>query len=166
MLYQINACPGVVATLPCSPVQTASQAGLPQGLRYTYWRDFDPRISVAWRPFGNAKTVLRAGFGVYTAPQLGGVPYQMTGLASTPSLFYVNGLDANGKPLFPLPSVAFGNGGLTPAIVGAYEYYVAQQIHYRPAVNSMERHAGTPVLRKLECEGPLSSRGTCPALMD
>jgi len=130
VLYQINACPGVVATLPCSPVQTASQAGLPQGLRYTYWRDFDPRISLAWRPFGNNRTVIRTGFGVYTVPQLGGVAYQMTGLASTPSLIYVNGI-ANGKPLFQLPSVAFGNGGLTPDIVGTYEYYVAQQIHYR-----------------------------------
>jgi hypothetical protein len=130
VLYQLNACPGVVATLPCSPVQTASQAGLPQGLRYTYWRDFDPRISIAWRPFADGKTVLRAGFGLYTVPQLGGVAYQMTGLASTPSLIYVNGL-SNGKPLFQLPSVAFGNGGLTPDIVGTYEYYVAQQIHYR-----------------------------------
>jgi hypothetical protein len=66
VLYQLNACPGVVSTLPCSPVQTASAAGLPQGLRYTYWRDFNPRISLAWRPFGDDKTVLRTGFGVYT----------------------------------------------------------------------------------------------------
>jgi hypothetical protein len=54
----------------------------------------------------------------------------MTGLASTPSLIYVNDI-VNGKPLFQLPSVAYGNGGLTPDIVGTYEYYVAQQIHYR-----------------------------------
>ena len=130
VLYQINACPGVVSTLPCSPVQTASQAGLPQGLRDTYWKDFDPRISLAWRPFGNNKTVFRAGWGLYAVPQLGGVAYQMTGLASTPSLIYVNDI-VNGKPLFQLPSVAYGNGGLTPDIVGTYEYYVAQQIHYR-----------------------------------
>ena len=137
VLYQINACAnnsvrtsGVLASLPCSPVQTASQAGLPQGLRYTYYKDFDPRVSLAWRPFGNDKTVLRTGFGIYTVPQLGGVAYQMTGLASTPSLFYFNQL-VNGKALFQLPSVAFGNGGLTPDIVGTYEYFVAQDIHYR-----------------------------------
>jgi len=130
VLYQINACPGVVDTLPCSPVQTASQAHLPQGLRYTYWKDFDPRISLAWRPFGNDKTVIRTGFGIYTVPQLGGVAYQMTGLASTPSLFYFNFL-ANGKPQYQLPSVSYGNGGLVPQIVGTYEYYVAQDIHYR-----------------------------------
>ena len=137
VLYQINACTdnsnsrsGVLASLPCSPVQTASQAGLPQGLRDTYWKDFDPRISLAWRPFGNDKTVFRTGFGIYTVPQLGGVAYQMTGLASTPSLFYLNGL-VNGKPLYQLPSVAFGNGGLTPDTIGTYEYYVSQQIHFR-----------------------------------
>jgi len=130
VLYQLNACPGVIATLPCSPVQTANQAGLPQGLRYTYWKDFNPRVSLAWRPFGDSKTVVRTGFGIYTVPQLGGVAYQMTGLASTPSLFYVNRI-VDGKPLFQLPAVGFGNGGLTPDIVGTYEYYVAQQIHYR-----------------------------------
>ena len=130
VLYVLNACPGVISTLPCSPVQTASQAGLPQGLRYTDWRDFDPRLSLAWRPFANGKTVFRTGFGIYTVPQLGGVAYQMTGLASTPSLFYFNAL-VNGKPLFQLPAVTYGNGGLTPDTIGSYEYYVAQQIHYR-----------------------------------
>ena len=133
VLYQINACsiqPLPVATLPCSPVETASQAGLPQGLRYTDYKNFDPRIAAAWRPFGNDKTVFRAGFGVFTVPTLGGVAYQMTGTASTPSLNYANAI-VNGQPLFQLPSVAFGNGGLTPDIVGTYYFYVAQQIHYR-----------------------------------
>jgi len=130
VMYVLNACPGIVSTLPCTPFQTASQAGLPQGLRYTYWKDFDPRISLAWRPFGDNKTVFRTGFGLYTVPQLGGVAYQMTGLASTPSLFYFNAL-VNNQPLFQLPSVAYGNGGLTPQSIGSYEYYVTQQIHYR-----------------------------------
>ena len=130
VLYSINACPGVVDTLPCSPVQTASQAGLPQGLRYTYYRNFDPRIGIAWRPFGNDRTVFRTGFGIFTVPTLGGVAYQMTGTASTNSPFYFNAL-VNGKALFQLPSVAYGNGGLVPADVGTYTFDVAQQIHYR-----------------------------------
>ncbi len=130
VLYSINACPGVVNTLPCSPVQTASQAGLPQGLRYTYYRNFDPRIGIAWRPFGNDKTVFRTGFGIFTVPTLGGVAYQMTGTGSTNSPFYFNAL-VNGKPLFQLPVVAYGNGGLVPSDVGTYTFDVAQQIHYR-----------------------------------
>lgn len=130
VLYSINACPGIVSTLPCSPVQTASQAGLPQGLRYTYYHDFDPRIGLAWRPFGNDRTVFRAGFGIFTVPTLGGVAYQMTGTASTNSPFYYNAL-VNGQPLFQLPSVAYGNGGLVPSDVGTYTFDVAQQIHYK-----------------------------------
>jgi hypothetical protein len=130
VLYSINACPGTVATLPCSPVQTASQAGLPQGLRYTYYKDFDPRIGLAWRPFGNDKTVFRTGFGIFTVPTLGGVAYQMTGTGATNSPTYVNAL-VNGKPLFQLPQVAYGNGGLVPSDVGTYTFDVAQQIHFR-----------------------------------
>ncbi len=130
VLYSINACPGVVSTLPCSPVETATQAGLPQGLRYTYWKDFDPRFGIAWRPFGDDNTVFRAGIGIFTVPQLGGVAYQMTGTASTNSPTYVNSL-INGKPLFQLPQVSYGNGGLTPSDVGTYTFDVAQQIHFR-----------------------------------
>lgn len=52
--------------LPCSNVKTASQDGVSAGLRQIYWRDFDPRISVACRPFGDNKTVFRAGFGIFT----------------------------------------------------------------------------------------------------
>ena len=129
VLYSINQCPGIVNTLPCSPVQTASQAGLPQGLRYTYYGDYDPRIGAAWRPFGD-KTVFRAGFGLFTVPTLGGVAYQMTGTGSTNSPFYFNAL-VNNTPLFQLPSVAYGNGGLVPADVGTYTFDVAQQIHYK-----------------------------------
>ena len=162
VLYQLNACPGVLTTIPCSPVQTASQAGLPQGLRFTYWKDFDPRISLAWRPFGDNKTVFRTGFGIYTVPQLGGVAYQMTGLASTPTLIYINSI-VNGKPLFQLPAVAYGNGGLTPSIVGTYEYYVAQQIHYRDPQSTqwnvtLERQFGSSWSARLSYIGENSYR--------
>jgi len=162
VLYQLNACPGVLTTIPCSPVQTASQAGLPSGLRYTYWKDFNPRISLAWRPFGDNKTVFRAGFGIYTVPQLGGVAYEMTGLASTPSLIYINSI-ANGKPLFQLPAMAYGNGGLTPSIVGTYEYYVAQQIDYRDPQSTqwnvtLEREFGSSWSARLSYIGENSYR--------
>ncbi|MBV9771867.1 MAG: carboxypeptidase regulatory-like domain-containing protein [Bryobacterales bacterium] len=130
VLYSINTCPGVVNTVPCSPVLTASEAHLPQGLRYTYYRNFDPRFGVAWRPFNNDKTVFRAGFGIFTVPTLGGVAYQMAGTGATNSPTYVNAL-VNGSPLFQLPSVAYGNGGLVPSDVGTYTFDVAQQINYR-----------------------------------
>jgi hypothetical protein len=133
VLYSINACslnPLPNPALPCSPVETASQAGLGQGLRQTYWKDFDPRIGIAWRPFNDDKTVLRAGIGIFTVPQLGGVAYQMTGTAATNSPTYTNAM-VNGQPLFTLPSMAYGNGGLVPSLVGTYTFDVAQQTNFR-----------------------------------
>ncbi|MGB9433975.1 MAG: carboxypeptidase regulatory-like domain-containing protein, partial [Candidatus Acidiferrum sp.] len=56
-LESFNACslPGRNKSLACSNVETASQAGVTQGLRKLYLRDFDPRISVAYRPFKDSK---------------------------------------------------------------------------------------------------------------
>jgi hypothetical protein len=58
-------------SVPCTNVMSANQAGLPQGLRHTPLRDFDPRVSIAYRPFKDDKTVIRAGFGLFTMTTLG-----------------------------------------------------------------------------------------------
>jgi hypothetical protein len=133
VLYTFNSCslsPLPNPALPCTPFESASQAHIPQGLRYTYYKDFDPRLGVAWRPFGNDKTVFRAGFGLFTVPSLGWEAYMMTGVAATNPPFYVNSL-VNGKPLFQLPSVGYGGGGFVPAIVGTGNVFEAQTMHYR-----------------------------------
>jgi hypothetical protein len=52
-----NACNLNNNSLPCTKYMTASQAGLPQGLRNTYKKNFQPRVSVAYRPFNDTKTV-------------------------------------------------------------------------------------------------------------
>jgi len=133
VLYTLNACslnPLPNPAFPCTPVLDASQAHLPTWLRYTDYHDFDPRAGIAWRPFGNDKTVFRAGFGLYTVPSLGWEAYMMTGVAVTDAPFYVNSL-TNGAPLFRLPATGYGNGGLTPAVVGSFNVFEAQDIHYR-----------------------------------
>ena len=56
-----NACNLNNTALPCTKYVTASQDGLPQSLRNTYKGDFQPRISIAYRPFNDTKTVVRAG---------------------------------------------------------------------------------------------------------
>ena len=61
----------VSTSLPCTAVVSNAQEGLPPGLRQTYMRNFDPRISLALRPFNNNKTVVRAGFGIFTVINLG-----------------------------------------------------------------------------------------------
>jgi hypothetical protein len=133
VLYTLNACslnPLPNPAFPCTPVLSASQAHLPTWLRYTDYHDFNPRVGIAWRPFGNEKTVLRAGWGLFTVPSLGWEAYMMTGVAVTDAPFYVNQL-VNGQPLFRLPAAGYGNGGLTPSVVGSFNVFEAQDIHYR-----------------------------------
>ena len=65
--------------LPCTKYVTASQDGLPQSLRNTYKGNFQPRVSVAYRPFNDTKTVMRAGFGIYTMTNLGPLSFNNSG---------------------------------------------------------------------------------------
>jgi len=46
-------------------IDKASDRGLPNKLLYNRYNDFAPRLGLAWRPFGNNKTVLRAGAGIF-----------------------------------------------------------------------------------------------------
>ena len=55
--------PGVL--LSPSQVETAQQAGLPQSLMQTDYKDFAPRFGFAWRPFGGNRTVVRGGYGIF-----------------------------------------------------------------------------------------------------
>ena len=103
-LQSFNACslPNKTPDLPCSNVLTASKAGLPQGLRHWNWHDFDPRVSVAFRPFGDNRTVIRAGFGVFTATTLGPMSYNYAGIALSDLVTYNNSF-TNGVPQFQFP---------------------------------------------------------------
>jgi hypothetical protein len=46
-------------------VDKATDVGLPNKLLYNDYNDFGPRIGIAWRPFSNNKTVIRAGAGTF-----------------------------------------------------------------------------------------------------
>ena len=105
---------------PCTSVLTASQDHLPQGLRQLYLRDFDPRISVAFRPFRDNKTVLRAGFGIFTVSTLGPMSFNNAGNPLSVVHTYAN--NVAGHPQFQFPATApgsqtvvFGGGTLDQA---------------------------------------------------
>lgn len=91
----------------CTKVLTASQDHLPEGLRQIYARDFDPRVSVAFRPFRDNKTVLRAGFGIFTVSTLGPMSFNNAGNPLSVVHTYAN--NAGGEPQFQFPATAPSN---------------------------------------------------------
>ena len=123
-----NACSLGNRALPCSNVATASEAHVTQGLRQLYELDLDPRVSLAWRPFGNDGTVVRAGFGIFTQTTLGPMSFNNAGNPTSNLLTNVNAVSgANGglavvQPAFRFPqtapsstSVTLGGGSLEQA---------------------------------------------------
>jgi hypothetical protein len=53
------------------PLELASAAGYPSNLIPVDKNNFVPRIGLAYRPFNNATTVIRAAYGIYTTGKLG-----------------------------------------------------------------------------------------------
>jgi Carboxypeptidase regulatory-like domain/TonB dependent receptor len=122
-LESFNACtlPGRNMSLQCSDVKTASQAGVTQGLRKLYVRNLDPRISLAYRPFKDSKTVIRAGFGIFTMTTLGPMSWNNAGNPTSDLITNVNSI-SNAAPLFQFPqtapgtsSISYGGGSLEEA---------------------------------------------------
>jgi Carboxypeptidase regulatory-like domain/TonB dependent receptor len=64
---------------PCTPVLSNSQAGLPASLKTVPKLRFMPRIGLAYRPFNDDKTAIRAGFAMYNITQLGSAFYSVAG---------------------------------------------------------------------------------------
>jgi hypothetical protein len=118
-LQSFNSCslPDRNMNLPCSNFETASQAHMPQSLRQNYKYNFDPRIGIAYRPFSDNKTVVRAGFGVFTVTNLGPLAFNMSSNPTAAVHTYQN--NNNGAPQFQFPmastpsqSVQLGGGEL------------------------------------------------------
>ncbi len=128
-LAAINACPGTTNAIPCTPVISASQAGLPQGLRRTYYGNWTPRLGIAYRPFANNKTVLRAGFGVFTQTDLGQLAGRLTAIHTSDVRTYTNYQGPGLPPLFTLPQTYAGNFALPD--LGSEDFGYATDSSYR-----------------------------------
>ena len=110
---------------PCMPVLDNDAAGYPIGLKkYPHLR-FMPRFGVAYRPFGNDKTAIRAGFGMYNVNMLGSSFYSLTGTLQAYTRQYNNNPQAlcqeyaaPCQPTWTWPTVYAGAGGA--AGVGSY----------------------------------------------
>jgi hypothetical protein len=114
-LASFNAC-GLAGINPnynpatCTPVVTNAQDGVSTGLRQTYLRNFDPRISVAYRPFKDNKTVVRAGFGIFTVTALGQLQNNNESNPQAAVNTWQN--NNNGVPIFTFPQVTPPGAGL------------------------------------------------------
>ncbi len=129
-----NACNLGYTALPCTNYLTASQDHLPQSLRNTYKRNFQPRVSIAWRPFNDTKTVIRAGFGVFTITNLGPLSFNNSGNPTSALHTYTNSLTSGGSPLIQFPNTAppstgvqYGGGGLDQGVDPNYRDPQANQ---------------------------------------
>jgi hypothetical protein len=118
-----NSCDLGYKALPCTNYVTASEDHLPQGLRNTYKGNFQPRFSVAYRPFNDTKTVIRAGFGVFTMTNLGPLSFNNSGNPTSALHTYTNTKTASGAPLIQFPNTAppsvgvvYGGGGLDQGV--------------------------------------------------
>lgn len=125
-----NSCDLQYGALPCTQYLTASQDHLPQSLRNTYKGNLQPRFSIAYRPFGDTKTVVRAGFGIFTMTNLGPLSFNNSGNPTSNLHTYSNQLvtDANGThPLIQFPNTAppsvgvqYGGGSLDQGVDPRY----------------------------------------------
>ena len=111
-LFPMGSGPGQI------PVVRARDVGLSQMMRKHPQPIWYPRVGIAWRPFNNARTVVRAGAGMFVAPTSGnrmglsaarGLPYVMASILD-------NALNADGTTLFTQnnPAIQAVEGGVGP----------------------------------------------------
>jgi hypothetical protein len=118
------------SAIPCTSVVSNVQEGIGPGLRQTYLRNFDPRISFAYRPFANDKTVVRGGFGIYTVTALGQLQNNNEGNPDITVNTYANQTPTTMLPTFQFPVVTPPSTGIT---YGGGEIEQGTNPHYRDA---------------------------------
>jgi len=111
-----------------TPLLTASQAGIPTGLRYTDTTDWGPRIGFAWQPYRNGKTVVRGGWGRFIESPLGFS--LVAGWAVHSSYVATYNQDYQSDGVTPLLSFANPFNTAAGSSTGTAGFYYAFPIHY------------------------------------
>ena len=129
-ITSFNGCPGnPINGIPCTPIVTAAEANLPEGLRQNYYTQFLPRLGLAYRL--DNKTTIRASAGLYNMITLGSVFFSLTGTVQSDVRFF-NNVGSDGKPIFTLPETRTPGSGIRAGAVGSFEFRTANQIDFRP----------------------------------
>jgi Carboxypeptidase regulatory-like domain len=135
-LANMNACPTLGSTdgpvvngVACTPVLSANQAGLPQGLRTADKTRFMPRLGFAYRPFNNDTTAIRGGVGMYNITTLGAIFYALTGTLQAGTQNFINDIGPSG-PLYQWPSLNAGGSGFGAPQYGTDYFGTANDIHF------------------------------------
>jgi hypothetical protein len=118
--------PAVASTLP---IVSASQAGFPtRSLLKTDRNNWDPRLGLAIRPFADATTVVRLGFGVYNQVWPGNLALNATGGPWTASQTYF--IEGNVPSLkFPNPFTTTGESSGVSDIAGVSPTFPAERAY-------------------------------------
>ncbi|HVO57025.1 MAG TPA: TonB-dependent receptor [Dongiaceae bacterium] len=134
-LANFNACPlgsktgPEVNGVPCTPVLSASQAGLPNSLRTADKLRFMPRLGIAYRPFNNDRTAIRAGIGAYNVTTLGRIFYSLTGTLQAGTQSFNNVQTPTG-PEYAWPDYSAGGSGYGAPQYGTDYFGTANDIHF------------------------------------
>jgi len=119
---------GADPNMPCAPIEYANKTGLGPGLRQLYGRNFQPRVGFAYRLFGNSKTVVRGGFGIFTMTNLGQLSFNTTNIDVSVVRTTANSF-TNGQPAFQFPSARTQDA---PAVIaGTGDFYQNTLTNYR-----------------------------------
>jgi Carboxypeptidase regulatory-like domain/TonB dependent receptor len=118
--------PGFAQSVAPTPILSASQDGLPRGMRFSQKTDFAPRVGFAWRATADGKTVIRGGYGKFIEGPLGSLISAQWGVHTSNYGAY-NQTIVGGTPTlqFPYP---FPSNLAQP---GQQTFYQSQAIHFQ-----------------------------------
>ncbi|HEY6347128.1 MAG TPA: TonB-dependent receptor [Bryobacteraceae bacterium] len=155
--------PAFAESLAPMPILTASQAGVPQSLRYSQKTDFGPRAGFAWRATRDGKTVIRGGYGKFIETELGNLLDAAWAVEASDVALFTNKI-SGGQALYKFPYPFPAN----LAQPGTQVFDLSSNIHYQdPYVQqwnlTVERDLGFQTGLRLSYDG---SKGSNLGLTD